>query len=261
LPHEIITRWRSLSLNSAPFVLSGDEVLAQNELAHPPYSFGEFVDSPAFESPGNRFHLGLLPIPFVGDLERATIYILLLNPGFSPDDYFGEERVPEYREALCRNLQQRLEDSTYPFYCLDPRFSWHAGFTYWHGRLRGIAVQLARVRNIRYQEALAELARSICALELVPYHSAYFKLPDRVLSSLASVRLAQAFVQDFVLPKIISSEATVIVTRSARYWDLPSGADTVVYQGGETRGAFLSPNTRGGAAILRRLAMTDPPIA
>jgi hypothetical protein len=40
-----------------------------------------------------RLHLGLLPQPFFGDLRRASIYVLLLNPGLGPDDYYDEYEV------------------------------------------------------------------------------------------------------------------------------------------------------------------------
>src|SRR4051794_21540448 len=95
---ELIAQWQDCPLASPPFVLPGDsevvDASAFTAFRHPDYSYTEFVESPAFASPGIRHHLGLIPIPYVGDIQRAVIYVLLLNPGFSPDDYFGEERVP-----------------------------------------------------------------------------------------------------------------------------------------------------------------------
>ena len=33
-------------------------------------------------------HLGLIPDPFMGDMLNASIYVLMLNPGLGPGDYF-----------------------------------------------------------------------------------------------------------------------------------------------------------------------------
>lgn len=253
---ELIERWRACSFEAAPYTLPGDEALLENkELLHPTLSYSEFVESPVFGAAGRRLHLGLLPIPFAGDVLKASIFILMLNPGFSADDYFGEERVPEYRAALIRNLQQHLSATRYPFYCLDPRFSWHAGFGYWNGRLRGIVRWIATRRSISYQAALSVLARAICAIELVPYHSESFGLPHSLLNKLQSVRLSRAFVHSTLVPRAEAGEAVIIVSRSARYWNVAESKNVVIYRGGETRGAHLSPNTRGGALIMRQLEL------
>ena len=31
-----------------------------------------------------RLHLGLFPLPFIGDLKNASIYVLMANPGAQP---------------------------------------------------------------------------------------------------------------------------------------------------------------------------------
>lgn len=253
---ELIDRWRAYPLEAPPYLLPGDEaLLASDRWAHPYRSFAEFIQSPAFGVNDKQLHLGLLPIPFLGDLLHASVYILLLNPGFAPDDYYAEEHSPEYRRALIRNLRQEHGDAAYPFISLDPRFSWHAGFTYWHGRLGGIASELARKRDLSHQAALSELARATCALELLPYHSASFGLPDGLLDRLASVRLIQQFVHDVLVPRARVGKALLIVTRSAKQWRLSESENIVVYQRSETRGAYLGPNTRGGAAICRHLGL------
>ena len=51
-------------------------------------------------------HLGLLPMPFAGRLDRADIFILLLNPGFRPSDYFAEFRDEAFRKAWSDNIRQ-----------------------------------------------------------------------------------------------------------------------------------------------------------
>ncbi|MEX2650733.1 MAG: hypothetical protein WD673_17145 [Alphaproteobacteria bacterium] len=44
--------------------------------------FGDFISSPRFgDFQDHRLHLSLLPAPYCGDLTRADVVILLLNPG------------------------------------------------------------------------------------------------------------------------------------------------------------------------------------
>ena len=98
-------RWRPLGT----LILDGDrEALRQarssrqaviNRSWRAAYRAGDFA------APGdNRLHLGLVPQPFIGDLRRASIFVLLLNPGLSPSDYYGEYQVPSFRRALLANL-------------------------------------------------------------------------------------------------------------------------------------------------------------
>lgn len=136
---ELIDAWRARSLAAPPYLLPSDKALLPSKRSTHPYrSFDEFIGSPAFGAPDTRLHLGLLPIPYVGDLLHAGIYILLLNPSFAPCDYYAEEHSPEYHAALIRNLRQEHGDAAYPFFSLDPRFSWHPGFTYWHGSINSL---------------------------------------------------------------------------------------------------------------------------
>ena len=252
--HELVDRWRACPLTDPPYVLPGDESAhGSRRTFHRYSSFTDFIQSDAFGATGDTsLHLGLLPLPYLGDVTGASIYILLLNPGVCPDDYYAESHHPEYRDTVVRTLRQENRNAKYPFHFLDPRFSWHAGFGWWHGRLRGIVAQWAAARNLRYQDALAEVSRRTCALELMPYHSGSFG-SHALLDRLASVRLVRRFVHDVVVPKARAGSATVVVTRRARDWGLEASDNVVVYGGGETRAAHLGPGTRGGTAIMRRL--------
>ena len=76
----------------------------------------------------------------------------------------------------------------------------------------------------------------------------------RLIQHLPSVRHAQSFFRDFLMRPAIAGERTVIVTRQKAGWGVEkSKGDLVVYEGGHTRGASLSPNSLGGKAILKRL--------
>jgi hypothetical protein len=52
------------------------------------HDFESFIRSEYFGlANSTAYHTGLLPMPYTGDLARAKIHLLLLNPGFRPLDY------------------------------------------------------------------------------------------------------------------------------------------------------------------------------
>jgi hypothetical protein len=170
-----------------------------------------------------------------------------LNPGVGPHDYFAEYMVPAFREAKISILRQ---PSRLQFTDLDPAFSWHGGFRYWHRRLTDLISDFRERNHLEYGEARWFFATQIAFVELVPYHSAHFMLPTKFLKQLHSVKLAQQFVHDVLVPRAKRNECIVIVTRSSKHWGLARSRNVLLYDGPETRSAHLSPNSRGGKAIL-----------
>jgi len=181
------------------------------------------------------------------------VVILTPNPGLNPIDYFGECFVKQYRRALVASLRLRLKKSRFPNLFLNPAFSWHSGFAYWHGPLARLIDTFATDVGIRRIDALSFFSKSIATLQLVPYHSVSFGLTNRVISGLRSVRLASSFVKEVLLPRARSLQAVLVVVRQARQWDIQEGRGVIVYEGGESRAAYLTPRSRGGSAILKHL--------
>jgi hypothetical protein len=250
--HALLSAWKQFQPDRAPYLLPGDEgVLHERHLYCRHAGWDGFVTDPEFGAPGkSQLHLDLLPIPFVGRLETASVFLLMLNPGFGPHDYFGEYTVPEYRAALLDNLRQ---DRSTSFLFLEPRFSWHGGYGYWHAKLWNVIAAFAKRADISYGDARHFFQSHIAALELAPYHSVNFSLPGRVLNSLRSVQLARAFVHEELVPRAKAGECLVVVTRAVKNWQLPRHRNVVAYTASEARGAHLSAKSRGGAAILEFL--------
>ena len=258
----LLDAWADWQPDSPPFVLDGDrEVLNSPRSARAVVtrcSWQEASQASDFCAPGDRkLHLGLLPQPFFGDVRNASIYVLLLNPGIGPSDYYGEYEVPEYREALLANLKQHPRSGTTPFLFLDPQFAWHGGFGWWQGKLAKVMQRLASTRGISFAEAGSRLGSIVASIELFPYHSSSFQDAGGWLRRVRSVQLARAFVAEFVLPRVQRGEAIVIVTRKVEAWNLPEHAGVVTYNPGQARGAHLTPDSPGGRAILRYLGASD----
>jgi hypothetical protein len=254
----LLSEWRAWAPRRPPFVLDGDRQLLNSERSRRATtlrgSWPQVHRHADFARPGDTsLHLGLLPQPFCGDLRRASIYLLLLNPGIGPHDYYAEYKVAQYRQALLRTIRQDFAIKSHRFLFLDPQFSWHGGFSWWHGKLSGVIQELAGTWDVSFAVARYRLACRLASVELLPYHSERFKDADNWSSRLHSASLARAFVTQYVLPKVRAGRAIVIVTRKAGVWQLRRGPGTVIYSGQEARAAHLSPSSRGGRAILRHL--------
>jgi hypothetical protein len=255
---QLMTEWHNWLPTCAPFLLEGDAPAVNalsNTCCH--LNWSEAIVDDGFGRPGDiRFHVGLLPQPFLGDLRRASVYILSLNPGLDPTDYFGESRVPEYRNALLANLKQQFDSNRLPFVFLDPQYSWHGGFRWWHRKLAQVIGVIADGCGISFAAARARLGSQLASLELVPYHSSTFGASSEWVKSLRSVALAKSFVRDFIVPRVQSGEAILIAMRGIRHWDLPDIPGVFQYEARHARGAHLTPDTDGGKAILTRLGLS-----
>lgn len=252
---DLLTAWRTFDSGQPPYLLRGDEALLSDSKSVTIKSTDELVTHPQFDFRGDgRVHLGLLPVPFLGNLGQADIFILLQNPGFRPSDYFAELRDDELKEILKANLTQDVAEE-FPFPLLNPRFSYHGGYNYWRGKLAGILDLLRSQRGVTLAEAMRELSRRIAILELFPYHSSVGGLRPSVLRRLRSVDLARRYVHEHLIPRAQRGEVLLIATRKARQWNLEEGSGVIVYGGSEARSAHLTPASRGGAAMAERLGL------
>ena len=260
----LLNEWRKWDSGDFPYVLDRDANVLESPSWKPWTAkyrgWRKATGDPDFcKSEDKRLHLGLIPVPFMGDMLNASIYVLMLNPGLGPGDYF-EYKVPSFRQALLANLRQERITGVMPFVSLDPQFAWHGGFSYWHQKLKGVIEALAASRDISLAEARSTLGTKLAVVQLVPYHSTIFN--QKALQQLSSVRLAMEFVRQTVAERVRAQNAIVIVTRQVKTWDrcLPDDLreehGIIRYTGSEARGAWLSPKTRGGRAILCQLGVS-----
>ncbi len=255
---DIVEFWNRLPLGSPPFIHPDDRpILERNRqtFSDTKLDFDNFVKSERFGAfEDHRFHLSLLPVPYIGNLIKADIFILLLNPGFDFIDYFAEWRMAEFKSSLEKNLRQDFGSANFPFLYLNPEFCWHGGFTWWEQKFRDVATKIAEEKfRGRYLDAIRDLAHRVAAIELIPYHSISFR-QHSLISLLQSSRRAQEFARNTLVPRAHEGSTTIIVTRQHKEWGIESrtGRNIVIYTGGLTRGASLGRKTLGGKAILAR---------
>lgn len=251
--HPLLAAWQRFPLDQFPCLLEGDDSLYnQGDRLLTYQRYEDFISSEQFGSTSIQFHVGLLPQPFIGNLAQASIFILLLNPGFSPGDYYAPQHSPAYARALERNLHQQNAADPYPFFYLDPQFAWTAGGQWWQARFRSVAQALVSQQRWSIQEAYQHISQHTACMEMYPYHSQSFKEPK---TPLASKQLACDYVHDVLVPRALAGEALLVATRQVKEWRLSDKqhANIITYSGGQTRGAHVTMNTAGGDAIFQRL--------
>lgn len=248
---EIISFWKRFDANKKPFYHPNDKnIIESKELEYYNINnYNEFIDHPEFGHIDGKFHFNLLPVPYTGDIINAKVYILLLNPGFSILDY-DMENNKNIRQDIINNIRQDFSKIKYPMIWLNPLYLWTGGGQWIESKLKDIIYQVEKVKNISYIQSLEYISQRIALIELVPYHSKIFNLPQTTLNSLESVVKIKSFINDYVVNKVKNNDACIIATRKARDWNLPKDDNIIVYEGSKARGASLSLNTDGGEKIL-----------
>lgn len=254
--HELIVSWRKCNLKEPPYLFPKDNLNILNKDIKTFYNYKDYISSPEFGTQNDiSLHIGLLPVPYAGNLEKASIFILMLNPGFSPSNYFFEETSPGYRKAHIRTLKQENGSDDYPFIYLNPEFSWHPGSEYWQNKLQSIIGEYVKQTKITYQEAMSQVSKKLACLELFPYSSNSFGA-NSMLNKLSSTSLMLKYIQEVLIPKVKKDKAIVIATRRVKDWNLPKHKNIIAYEGSETRAAHLSLTSRGGKEIAKHLGLS-----
>lgn len=215
--------------------------------------FGSFVRSSDFGKWDGRFHLSLLPAPYLGDLDRADIFLLLINPGVALQSYL-EQADHRYLELWEKTLRQRLDGTAFPNYAVDPANSWCGAYQWWEKKFRRIACELVQSKSQpSYISALREISRRVAAIELNPYHS--ISRPNlNSLGQLPSTIAARQFVRSNLLPRAAEGRAIVVVTRGGDKWGIEDNVSGVyIYDKTQARSASFSLSVNGKTPILDRL--------
>ena len=238
----LLSHWSHFDIDHKPCVLEADKVAWSGLQAN------------------NSLDLGLLPQPFMGDLENAEIYILMLNPGIGKNDR-RDEKDTEYRSAVQSTFRQEWgsDESRFPF--LDPKFKSHGGYQYWNRKFKGVIQCLAANRGCDDTKARDELASKLALIQLFPYRSVRFNA-GRLLDKLLSVSFAKEFVEVRVIDRVRNGNAVAIVVRGLKHWE-PSLSSNLCAKDGlvrydpkrQARFAHLTPKTNGGQRILEHLGV------
>jgi hypothetical protein len=188
--------------------------------------------------PSNQFETRLAPVPWAGPINTASVFILMLNPGLSPEDIPYESGRGAFVNALRLNLSGDL-----PYLYFIRGYEEHPGHRWARGTFGW--------------DLTTSDADKFCALQLVPYHSSGGEVARKIASRLPSSLAVQQFVRHSVLPRARRGEIGLVVARSSALWGLTGEREdqnVLIYQGAEPRRAYMTPGSRGGALLRRWLA-------
>lgn len=178
----------------------------------------------------------LCPIPWMGPLRHARVYVLLLHPVLTPEDRPYAAARQDFAEEMRDNLR-----GTRPWLYLLDRFQDHPGRR-WATHRFGPDIGLPA-------------ATSICTLHLVAYHAARRGPAARAARKLPSAEAMRRFVRATLLPGAQAGRFGVILARAASLYGIApdaEGGGLLVYDPRrEASRGRETPETRGGA-LLRR---------
>jgi hypothetical protein len=251
---ELVEFWKSCNLTQPPYVHDTDRPhidAARNIKVTLLRNHHEFIGHRTFgDENDSSLHLGLLPVPYRGNLSKADIFIIMLNPGLGLSDYQTEEDK-EQNEQVRLILRQEFAKVEYPFLALNPEYAWTGGFQWWERKLRQVITRIAiDYCENDYAAALRFLSQRLAMIEIFPYHSRTFNAGS-LRSRLPSVQKATGFVRS-LLPRAEKGEITIIVTRAIRTIGIDDH-ELVNYDRRHARGASLGLETLGGKAIIEAL--------
>lgn len=166
-----------------------------------------------------RLHLGLRPVPYVGNLQSADIIIAMINPTATPKDY-SDARDPAFRKLLQDNINQKVPNC----FALDQ----NSPATAWCQYYRSIFNRFVReysLSNDKPQEIIWKcLMERIAIMELIPYYSQRANL---LIDEDMHNRLPSAIAAKKALRELASNPAddNLIIFRwpnGAQRWDVPN---------------------------------------
>jgi len=149
----------------------------------------------------NPKHLGLqleiLPVPYLGNIEKASVVLLCLNPG-----YHKSLDRKAYKDKYCfrESLNSLTFSNEIPFLCLDQKLKYTGGYKWWTRLLKRLMEEFG----------MKTLSEKLMCLQYLPYHSKTYCNPPCILPS-------QKFTFS-LLKKAIEDKKTIVIMRSKKLW-------------------------------------------
>jgi hypothetical protein len=237
--HRLIKGWRKCS-RRPPYLFPGDK---------------EALKDIRIPKGKKALDFNVLPTPYVGNLTKADIYILMCNPGLKPHDHSLNGKV---RKARLNTLRQKFNRHDFAFRSLDPS---HEGSDYWRKKFRKIIHAIATKHKMDHEQAARHLSHRLACLDLLPYHSC-LRPGLRRFRDLPSVQAMLDFVRSGkLLERARAGKALIIVVRGKKYWEHALDVEgnkkhVVVYDPkSQARNASFGLKSPGGKAIARYLRL------
>lgn len=156
-----------------------------------------------------KIHASIFPAPFMGNVESATVIILMLNPGYDKDeDVDGTKYYQTYIDWWMQQIQHKLPYPELPLFCLEKNYILKSD--YWFKKLKPLI-------DITTDEIVAT---KIAKVQFFPYHSIKYKsLYKRLLKEENFDSYLPSQEYNFALVRrAIDRGALIVIPRSKKYW-------------------------------------------
>ena len=167
-----------------------------------------------------RYDWDTLPLPYLGNLLDARLYVLMLNP--RPDHVQDYWRAPGKTEAQA-NLEQR---STHFYPLLDKNCPGHQRWTTF---FRPIWSELSFLPDPKLW-----LSNRVCLINVLPYASWFFKDTDKIFDMPIHKDL-----REFVISLMSDPRRCFLIARKTGLWSPPETENVRVLRPPENRGVHL----------------------
>lgn len=173
-----------------------------------------------------RIRFDLLPQPFVGDIENASVIICSLNPGFEENDVEVENPANPQNHAddILNQLSKSAPKSMFWLTEKKPLFS--GGAKYWQGKFNQKNPNESFVKAVirgycdngikkSEDDVFKLLSEKIALIELFPYHSEKF---DRKYLKCESTEKIREYVCNTLIKNAAENDQLICFARSYKEW-------------------------------------------
>jgi hypothetical protein len=252
---KLIDFWRGpgASCTSDPYIHEDDKsALLHLRNCEAISSMETFFDNVVPDKANRGFHCSLRPVPYLGNLKKADIFILLLNPVVGYSDY-GTDACPEFQKALEKNIRQDFEAGEGRCLALDTQFWWSSWFSWYERTLRRTISEYAEKTEKSYRQSLEGLADRLAIIELVPYYSSSQssgKVTNKLVRELRSAQAAKEAARELV-QRAARGEVHVVVMWGNKEWEIRDSENVVC-----NKARHLKSETRRRIVDFARRQMT-----
>lgn len=139
----------------------------------------------------NVFKNDVTPVPYVGNLTKAKLVMVMLNPGHKGEEELRGPRDPHEDEARKRCLVQDMSQDFWPLTTsIRPDGQESGGRKYWRSIFKSYAASKGDIETM-----YARIARAVCCVQMVPYPSRTAPNVSEAIK-LKSVRMVQEWVSE-----------------------------------------------------------------
>jgi len=156
----------------------------------------EILDDREYKLDGLRFDA--FPEPYGGNIDTASVFCLLLNPGFEEADITANFANPYWVHEVRANIEHKSE---FPFLYLSPELRETGGYKWWTTKLGPL---------LKADVTTGQLARGIMMVQFMPYHSVTYVHNKQYLPT--------QLYQFQIVRNAMKLHKTIIIMRAKNKW-------------------------------------------